>query len=109
MKINVEDLTKDEFNERSIIILANGLVQAAGRVAIELGYTLKHAYVSLLTAAEIILIVGNKTGEMSNDEIQTLKDMSIRYAQNYKGSLEKSGIMRLIETLKNVFDRKGNG
>ena len=102
MKIKVEDLTIDELKENSIIIFANSLVQVAGRTSLELGYTLKYASLSLLTASEILLTIIQKTDGMSNDEAQELKHMALKYAQNYQKTLEKSGIMNLMETIKGI-------
>jgi hypothetical protein len=107
-KIEVEDLTvglSEEQKESNTIILANGLVQAAGRGAIAIGLTLRHAALSLFAAGEILLIVGEKAGKISADEFENVRDTAMEYAGKQKELLKKTGIMDLIEAVKSIKPR----
>lgn len=102
-KIEFEDLTvrntSEEQTEFNIVTLASGLIQVAGRSAILLGLTLRHATLSLFSAAEILLAIGGKSGKISADEFQGIRNKAIEYADKKLKILEKAGIIDMIESI----------
>ena len=111
-KIEVEDLTTEGLSEeqtkRNVMTLANGLVQAAGRSAPALGLTFKDAALALLTAGEILIIIGEKAGKIKQDE-SDVRETAATYAQEKQKELEKTGIMDVIMAVKNVADKAQGG
>lgn len=108
-KIEVEDLTTEGMDEKkkedNVMTLSNGLVQAAGRSGPALGLTFKHVATALFTAAEILLIVGEKAGKIPVEEVQDIKDKAIKYAKKRQEELEKAGVMDVILAVKSVADK----
>jgi len=100
-KIEVEDLTEEGRRERNILDLANGLVQAAGRSGPGLGLTLKHSAIALFAAAEITLMIGR----IEDDEVPQIRKAAVKYAQQRKEELRKSGIMDIIQAVKKASDK----
>lgn len=113
-KIEVEDLTAEGMSEKkkeqTIMALANGLVQSAGRSGPMLGLTFKDVALALFTAAEIILIVGEKVGKVPSEEATQIRDTAKEYADKRQEELKKSGVMDVIEAVKAVADKvRGDG
>jgi hypothetical protein len=112
-KIEVEDLTteglSEEQIERNVMTLANGLVQAAGRSAPALGLAFKEAALALLTAGEILMIIGEKAGKIEQNIQSEIKETATKYAQKKQEELEKTGIMDVIMAVKNVADKAQGG
>jgi len=104
-KIEIEDRTKPT-KEQYIKALTGEFIQLAGYSSSAFKLTLKDISISLLSAGETALNLAKEVNQVSDEESIEVRNLAVKYSEERKEQLEKSGTMDKIKFIWEQYNKE---